>query len=249
MSEYLKGVARELVLGDFDGGQSTAAGTIGNIAIGFIPIVGQVADVRDTAAAIKEVGTNYKDAGAWLGLGIAVAAWIPTLDSLKSTKALKESKALIKGGKIGKKTRKSVIRKIGLEDRKTFHASKDFFKRYKWLFGENHGWSLEHLAIKQRFYRSSSKIRNAQLKKSKFNRLLQMVGDGGINLVPIPKKFNTWLYHHNVASIFFTIGCYATAVSFVYGSMEFARKVEGKLDDFLFNQEVSAGYDKKIIRD
>jgi hypothetical protein len=35
-----------------------------------------------------------------------------------------------------------------LEDRLTFGASKNFFKRWRSVFGTNHGWSMEHMIIK-----------------------------------------------------------------------------------------------------
>lgn len=256
----LKSIAQELILGDFNDGESSKAGIAGNIIIGFIPFVGQAADLRDTIAAIKEVGSNHQDLAAWAGLGIAVICWIPGLDALKTLKILKKSKSVRKVKKVSEKIGKTTVRASGLEDRKTFKASEDFFRRYKWLFGENHNWSLEHLIIKQRYYRSRSKnFENHHLllklfpKGSKMNRVLQIFGDGGINLVPVPKKFNQWLYHHSFASTIFTISCYTFATSFVYGSIQIASNIEEKIDELLFGEEIAETeglqYSKKIIID
>jgi hypothetical protein len=65
----------------------------GQTAVGFIPIVGQIADARDIAAAANAV-YNDED-GSWARLGIAAIAIVPGLDFLKAgsrvgRKALKE---------------------------------------------------------------------------------------------------------------------------------------------------------------
>lgn len=53
----------------------------GQTAVGFVPILGQIADARDIAAAAKQVFDGKP--GAWGGLGIAAIAVIPGLDFLK----------------------------------------------------------------------------------------------------------------------------------------------------------------------
>jgi len=71
------GVLSEVALGDFNQGASTWTGTIVNVGIGVIPIVGQVADARDTAAAVIKVWEKPTSAMAWAGLGMAIVGWIP----------------------------------------------------------------------------------------------------------------------------------------------------------------------------
>ncbi|MEO1263464.1 MAG: hypothetical protein AAFZ15_31930 [Bacteroidota bacterium] len=104
MSEYLKGVAQEIMLGDLYEGESTWAGTIGNVGMGFVPIVGQVADFRDTVAAGKEVLDDPFSGAAWGGLGLAALAWVPGLDFLKGAKKV-QSKMKVRGGKVRPKAK------------------------------------------------------------------------------------------------------------------------------------------------
>ena len=61
-------------LGDFGGDHGTA-GTIGQAVIGFIPIVGQIADVRDTVAGVIAVAKGEPGAGEQLAGDLA--AFIP----------------------------------------------------------------------------------------------------------------------------------------------------------------------------
>jgi hypothetical protein len=80
------------VAGDFSANDSWSA-VAGQTAVGFIPIVGQIADARDIAAAANAV-YNDED-GSWARLGIAAIAIVPGLDFLKAgsrvgRKALKE---------------------------------------------------------------------------------------------------------------------------------------------------------------
>jgi hypothetical protein len=80
------------VAGDFSENDSWSA-VAGQTAVGFIPIVGQIADARDIAAAANAV-YNDED-GSWARLGIAAIAIVPGLDFLKAgsrvgRKALKE---------------------------------------------------------------------------------------------------------------------------------------------------------------
>jgi hypothetical protein len=75
---------QELLFGNFHKGETTWAGTLGNVGIGLIPIVGQIADARDTAAAVGEVWDNPSSWAAWGGLGLAVVGWVPLLgDGIK----------------------------------------------------------------------------------------------------------------------------------------------------------------------
>jgi hypothetical protein len=80
------GVLSEVALGDFHEGKSTWTGTIINIGMGLIPIMGQIADARDTAAAAIKVWEKPSSALAWAGLGMAIVGWIPLVgDAAKGT--------------------------------------------------------------------------------------------------------------------------------------------------------------------
>lgn len=75
------------VAGDFSDNQSWSA-TAGQVAIGFIPIVGQVADARDTIASFKKVWNGEE--GGWLSLGASLVGWVPGIGDA--------AKAAIRGG-------------------------------------------------------------------------------------------------------------------------------------------------------
>ena len=68
------------VAGDFAENDSYSA-IAGQTVVGFIPIAGQVADVRDLSAAIRGVGQGRD--GAWINVSIAVIGFVPGLDFLK----------------------------------------------------------------------------------------------------------------------------------------------------------------------
>ena len=77
-SDFITG----LVQGDLSDKKS-AAKLVGQIAGGALPIVGQFADARDTAAAIDNVRQGKK--GSWSDLGLSLLGWIPLVgDSLKT---------------------------------------------------------------------------------------------------------------------------------------------------------------------
>ena len=205
---WSKQLGREIVYGGFHDGPTTTEGTAASVLIGFIPIVGQIADARDTLAAIKDVALDPTSVGSWAGLGLVVVCWIPGTDALKLLKKSKKIKKVSFAKKLGR---------LFWEDRKTFNASRDFFKRHKWLFGKNHGWSMEHLVLKQRNYRGAEK--NLWFPKgSKWNKVIQGFGDAGWNVVPIPHQLNQWLYHHPKVSTLFTAGVYTGAIGFVSAS-------------------------------
>ena len=63
--------------GDFDSAETTWGGIGGQVGVGLIPVVGQIADARDTVANVKNVWENPKSKGAWAGLGGAAIAWVP----------------------------------------------------------------------------------------------------------------------------------------------------------------------------
>jgi hypothetical protein len=62
------------VKGDFGDNGSWSA-TAGQVAVGFVPIVGQIADARDTAASIGQVIRGEE--GGWRNLGAAAIGWVP----------------------------------------------------------------------------------------------------------------------------------------------------------------------------
>jgi hypothetical protein len=68
------------VLGDAGDNDSWSA-IAGQTVIGFVPIAGQVADVRDLLASFRGVAEGRS--GAWLNVAIAGVAFIPGLDFLK----------------------------------------------------------------------------------------------------------------------------------------------------------------------
>lgn len=67
------------VQGDF-GGDHGWSGLAGQVVTGFIPVVGQIADVRDTVAGIKAVVQGKP--GGWAQLGGAAVAWVPGVGDL-----------------------------------------------------------------------------------------------------------------------------------------------------------------------
>jgi len=75
------------VLGDFGDNKSWSA-TAGQVAVGFVPIAGQIADARDTAASIGQVVRGEE--GGWLNLGASVIGWVPGIGDA--------AKAAIRGG-------------------------------------------------------------------------------------------------------------------------------------------------------
>ncbi len=62
------------IAGDFSDNDSWSK-TGGQVAAGFVPVWGQIADARDTAAAIGQVWNGEE--GGWLNLGAAAIGWVP----------------------------------------------------------------------------------------------------------------------------------------------------------------------------
>ena len=80
-----KQAATEVLKGDFDQGPTTLLGQVTAVGVGLIPVVGQVADVRDAVAAVKRVFESRKSGGAWAGLGMAAVAFLAGVgDALKA---------------------------------------------------------------------------------------------------------------------------------------------------------------------
>ncbi|MFB2877370.1 DUF4157 domain-containing protein [Floridanema aerugineum] len=73
------------VVGDFNE-NPTIWNTIGQVAIGFVPYAGQVADIRDIVANVKKLHeTGYKDPDAWINLVLSGIGIIPGVgDAIKA---------------------------------------------------------------------------------------------------------------------------------------------------------------------
>lgn len=100
------------------------------------------------------------------------------------------------------------LRRAFWENRLTFRASREFFNRWRFVFGYDHGWSLEHMIIKQWMYRGAKPI---FAKGTFMNRVLQGLGDAGWNLVPMPASLNSALYRWPKVSFVFNYGTYPAA--------------------------------------
>ncbi|RZF65153.1 hypothetical protein EWE75_07220 [Sphingomonas populi] len=75
------------VKGDFSGNTSWSA-TAGQVAMGFVPIAGQIADIRDTAHAVGQIWNG--ESGGWTNLAASAVGFIPGLGDA--------AKGLIRGG-------------------------------------------------------------------------------------------------------------------------------------------------------
>lgn len=77
LGSFLEGA----LLGDFADNDTWSA-VAGQTTVGLIPIVGQIADARDTLAAVRDVAEGQD--GAWARLSGAAVGWIPGIgDALK----------------------------------------------------------------------------------------------------------------------------------------------------------------------
>ncbi|MEO8281988.1 MAG: hypothetical protein ABI568_01070, partial [Pseudarthrobacter sp.] len=93
------------------------------------------------------------------------------------------------------------------EDRRSFGMWRDFRKR--WGIAKGSGWSMEHLIIKQRWYRTVGKKPPFFAYGTRMNRIMQGLGDAGWNVMPVKGWFNTWLYHNTGVSWALSGGVYA----------------------------------------
>jgi Domain of unknown function (DUF4157) len=87
---YEEGVGEQLLegalMGDFKEDQ-TGWNMLGQIAVGFIPYAGQLADIRDVVASLKKlfVDGKWNDPWEWVNLVLAVVGFIPGLgDAIKA---------------------------------------------------------------------------------------------------------------------------------------------------------------------
>lgn len=70
------------VAGDLSDNESWSK-TAGQVAAGFVPVVGQLADARDTAAAAGQIWNG--ESGGWYNFSAAMAGWIPGIgDGIKA---------------------------------------------------------------------------------------------------------------------------------------------------------------------
>lgn len=82
------------VLGDFSDNDSWSH-TAGQVAMGFVPIAGQIADARDTVAATGQVWRG--EDGGWLNLGTSLIGWVPGIgDGIKG--ALRGGRHAVEAG-------------------------------------------------------------------------------------------------------------------------------------------------------
>jgi RHS repeat-associated protein len=73
--------------GDFATEDTGWGGIVGQTGSGFIPVYGQIGDVRDTAAAFNNLGDGgWREGGNWAGAAAAVVAWVPGLDWVKGAR-------------------------------------------------------------------------------------------------------------------------------------------------------------------
>lgn len=71
---FFRSIYDGAVMGDYADNSSTTK-TVAQIGTGLIPVAGQIADARDTAAAFAEVRAGKE--GGWMNLGFAIAGWVP----------------------------------------------------------------------------------------------------------------------------------------------------------------------------
>ncbi|WP_306909829.1 EndoU domain-containing protein [Arthrobacter sp. B3I9] len=102
LAEGAMGVHDEIiegaVLGDFKENPS-GWNTIGQIATGFIPYAGQVADARDTIASLRKMSQGgWKNPGEWVNLGLTLIGWVPGIGDIIKGVGRGASRFLRRGG-------------------------------------------------------------------------------------------------------------------------------------------------------
>ena len=88
--DFFENLAAGAVSGDF-ANDTGWGGTVGQIGVGFIPVVGQLADARDTIANLNNVWKEPSSIEAWTGFAMSVVAWAPGVGDM--------AKAAYKGGR------------------------------------------------------------------------------------------------------------------------------------------------------
>lgn len=81
--EYIMDAFKQIVYGDFEE-DSNLLGTIGSVAVGCIPVVGQIADVRDLVADIYNLIDDGPTVEEWVSFGFTAVGFLPLVgDALK----------------------------------------------------------------------------------------------------------------------------------------------------------------------
>lgn len=92
------------IIGDYSDNNSWSK-TAGQVVMGVVPIAGQIADVRDTTAAIGKIWRGEE--GGWADLGLSVVGFVPLLgDGIKAA-VRGGSKAIDAGTEVAEQVAKS----------------------------------------------------------------------------------------------------------------------------------------------
>ena len=91
------GLLDEVVQGEFYEGETTWTGTAANVGVGVVPVVGQIADARDTVAAAKDLWDEPSWANAG-NLGLAAVGWVPVAGDLAKGAVKVGRKAAVETG-------------------------------------------------------------------------------------------------------------------------------------------------------
>jgi hypothetical protein len=78
-TSFFKSIYDGAVEGDFSDNDSPVK-VATQVGVGLIPVVGQIADARDTVKAVRDV--HDKRDGAWANLGLALIGWLPIVGDL-----------------------------------------------------------------------------------------------------------------------------------------------------------------------
>ena len=186
-------------------------------------------DLRRTSEAVlfwNDVEMFIIDAPSMFGEGWSIAR--------AGSRALSTPSRVSRAASAGFR-RTSVGRKLARtlwEDRATFNASRDFFKRYRGLFRNRAGsaprWSLEHMILKQRWYRGASPLFQ---RGTWGNKLLQGLGDAGWNVLPVPHRLNQFLFQHPLIGGVLNVGTYYGAYKGTQGMYQLGQYLNGQLFD------------------
>lgn len=159
-----------------------------------------------------------------------------------AARALNRTRALVRGAKkpgirpapaFQKTPFATKVKRAFIEDRKTFNAMRDLRKRYPRLFGRDgmlKSWQGEHKFIKQRWYRGAPENR-LFTPGSTAERVLQRLGDAGWNIVPMPARWNRWLYVHKNVDRVLNALIGGGSVAAVPGSYNLGKYIGWKLQE------------------
>ena len=84
------------------------------------------------------------------------------------------------------------------------------------------------MILKQRWYRNGS---------GRMNKILQGLGDSGLNVFPVPKGFNKWMDNHLAAEVLIKTGFYPTAFAGEYLLYQLADQLGETIADTIFGSE------------